>query len=413
MRTIKFLAVFIVVLLPASNLLAQAPALTLESAVQMFQERNVEVQAARYEIDRARAEQIAARVRPNPVFAITAENFRVSGPTAFDRLYEVGASYTETIELGGKRRLRESVADLTVSAAEARFEDALRQLQGEVKKSYFEALLARHNLDIAAENRETFEQLVRFNVARFEEGAIAEGDLLKVRLERLKFDSAVKQAELGLSQAMVRLLEKLEEPDFSVRPLAGSLEGPLVVLSLESLKEIALRNRPDLKAADSDITLARERLSLEEARAVADVSPFVGYKRVASDNTVLFGVTLPLRFRDRNQGGIARAAAGEQIARGHREVVENSIRVEVELAFRAYESARDQVSTFRDELLRQADESQMITLAAYEEGATELLPVLEAQRTRSEIRQQYFRTLFEYQASLVELELAVGGRIQP
>ena len=412
MRTIKFIF-FIALFLPFGNALAQAQALTLESAIQMFLERNVEVQAARYEIDRARAEQIAARVRPNPILEIIAENWSVSGPIGFNQLYQVGASYTETIELGGKRRLRESVAILTVSTAESRFEDALRQLLGEVKRSYLEALLARHHLDIALENRETFEQLVRFNVARFEEGDIAEGDLLKVRLERLKFDSAVKQAELGLSQAMVRLLEKLEEPDFSVRPLAGSLEAPVVVLDLETLKQTALRNRPDLKAADSDIALARERLSLEEARAVSDVHPFVGYKRVASDNTVMFGVTLPLRFRDRNQGEIARAVAGEKIAKGHREVVENSIRVEVELAYRAYQTARDQAGTFREQLLRQADESQMITLAAYEEGATALLPVLEAQRTRSEIRQQYFRTLFEYQASLVDLELAVGGRIQP
>ena len=413
MRAITTLSkVLIAILLPFSNLFAQAPALSLESAVQMFLERNVEVQAARYNIDQARAEQIAARVRPNPVLAIAAENLKVSGEAQFN-LREFGAFYTETIELGGKRRLRESVADLAVSAAESRFQDVLRQKLGEVKRSYFEALLARHNLDIAAENRAAFEELARFNVARFEEGAIAEGDLLRVRLERIKFDSTVKQAELQLTQSMIHLLEKLEEPDFGVRPLADTLESPLVDLSLNRLMQSAFQNRPDLKAADTEIALARERLSLEEARAVPDVSPFAGYKRIASSNTVLFGVTVPLAVRDRNQGGIAHAAAQQQIAKGRRDVVENSVRVEVELAFRAYEAARDQVTIFRDQLLQQAEESQTITLALYEEGATDLLPVLEAQRTRTEIRQQYYRTLFEYQASRIALELAVGGRIQP
>ena len=43
----------------------------------------------------------------------------------------------------------------------------------------------------------------------------------------------------------------------------------------------------------------------------------------------------------------------------------------------------------------------------------ELLPVLDAQRTRTEVRQQYFKTLFDYQASIVALELAVGREIQP
>jgi hypothetical protein len=38
---------------------------------------------------------------------------------------------------------------------------------------------------------------------------------------------------------------------------------------------------------------------------------------------------------------------------------------------------------------------------------------LEAQRTRAEIQRDYFQKLFDYQASLLELELAVGGKVQP
>jgi cobalt-zinc-cadmium efflux system outer membrane protein len=212
---------------------------------------------------------------------------------------------------------------------------------------------------------------------------------------------------------MIELLEKLEEPDFGVRPLAGSLETPLMNLDFDKLKVSALENRPDLRAAELVIERSQRQLALETAYAVPNISPFFGYKRIAGSNTVLFGVSLPLGLRDRNQGGIARSAAGQTVARAQREVVENRVRVEVETAFRSYQGARDQANTFRDQLLRQADESQSITLAAYEEGATELLPVLEAQRTRLEIRQQYFRTLFDYQASILELELAVGEEIQP
>jgi cobalt-zinc-cadmium efflux system outer membrane protein len=394
---------------------AQAPPLSLDRAVELFLLRNVEIFAARAQIDRATAEQIAAGLRPNPVLTVAAENIRVSGPDAgtLGSFREFVTTYQDTIELGGKRRHRQGVADLTLSLAEATFANVLREKLGEVKRSYLEALLAQHNVDIAIQNRQTFEELLRFNVVRFEEGVIAEGDLLKVRLERMKVEAAVRQAELGLSQAMIELLEKLEEPDFSVRPLAGSLEAPLVDLDLEGLKHAALETRPDLRAAERAIELNESRLSLERARAVPDISPFVGYKRVAGSNTVLFGVSVPLGLRDRNQGGIARAEAEEKSARSQREVVANRVRVEVETAFRFYEEARDQVITFRDQLLRQADESQAITLAAYEEGATELLPVLEAQRTRSDIRQQYFRTLFDYQASILQLELAVGEEIQP
>ena len=85
---------------------------------------------------------------------------------------------------------------------------------------------------------------------------------------------------------------------------------------------------------------------------------------------------------------------------------------EVEAAYEAVQMTRQQIQTFQNELLRQSEESRTITLAAYEEGGTELLPVLDAQRTRSEVRQQYFKTLFDYQASIIDLELAVGKEIQ-
>ncbi len=411
----KVIAVLLLLICPAQPLLAQAPPLSLDTAIRLFLERNVEVAAARAQIGRASAEQIAAKLRPNPVITVTAENLKLSGPASSSLgIYrELTTTYAETIELGGKRQLRGSVADAAVTVAEMNFENSLRELLSELKQSYFEAVLARHNLDIAAENRDTFEQLVRFNVVRFEEGAIAEGDLMKVRLERMKFDAAVRRAEMHLSQAMVQLLEKLEEPDFSARPLAGSLEVPLVSLDLRELIQAAIQNRPDLKSADAEIELGRRRVTLENARARMDISPFIGFKRVASNNELVAGVSIPLKLRDRNEGGIARAAADEKIAQAHREVVENRVRVDVETAYRAYESARDQVVMFRDQLLRQADESRAVTLAAYEEGASDLTPVLEAQRTRSEIRQEYFGTLFNYQASILQLELAVGREIQP
>ena len=94
------------------------------------------------------------------------------------------------------------------------------------------------------------------------------------------------------------------------------------------------------------------------------------------------------------------------------EVAKSHTIAEVKAAYEAFRAARDQVQTFRDELLNQADESRSIALAAYEEGATQLLSVLEAQRTRAEVRQQYFHTLFDYQVSISELELAVGKEIQ-
>ena len=390
-----------------------AAPLTLEGAVTTYVERNLELQADRYRLERTKADAISARLRPNPGLSITAENLKFTGPVAFGRLYEVGVAYSETIELGGKRKLREQVAAATISAAEARFADAMRKGIAEVKRLYFQAVLARRDIQVATENQQMFQQLVQLNLVRFQQGAIPEADLIKVRLERIKFDSALKQAELGFKQAMFRLAERLEDDAVAKQDVAASLDLELFNPNLDLLLGTALRERPDVQAAEREVGATRERILLEEARAKPDISPFAGYKRVATDDTVMFGVTIPLKVRDRNQAGIARAQADEKAAVALLEVAKSHTVEEVNAAYAAFQTAREQVQTFRDELLNQADESRAIALAAYQEGATPLLSVLEAQRTRAEVRQQYFRTLFDYQTSLSELELAVGKEIQP
>jgi len=388
-----------------------AQALTLQRVVDTYVAENLELQAAQYRLERTRADQIAARLRLNPGLTVTADNLKISGPTPpFIGVYEIGASYSETIELGGKRKLRQNVADLAVSAAEAQFADTMRRGIAAVKRLYFDALLARYSVDIAIENRQTFEQLVQFNVARFQQGAIAESEVIKVRLERIKFDTAIKQAELIQRQATIRLLERLGESGFT-KDIVGQMDFRQFNADLSSLKETALAERPDIQAAERELAAANERLVLEQARAKPDVTPFVGYKRLAQDNTILFGVSVPLKTRDKNQAGIARALADQKAAQSQLQLIRNRAVAEVESAYAAFETARDQVQTFRNELLNEADESRSIALAAYQEGATQLLPLLDAQRTRSEVRQQYFRTLFDYQTSLIDLELAVGKEL--
>lgn len=410
----RVVAVWFIVAGTTCSVLAQTsdPGLTLDRAVELYLDRNLEVEAARLEVEQVRADRIAASLRPNPSITLTAENFKFAGNPSFANLYEVAASYSETIELGGKRRLRTAVADLGVSVAEARLADTLRRGIVQVKQLYYEAVLRRGKVAIASENRDAFEELVQYSQARFSEGAISEADLIKVRLERVQFDRALRQAELARDQTLIRLVERLGESDYRGRRVAGEFQFTPLPYERESLKAIALDERPDVRAATLGVALARERLALERAKSSPDITPFVGYKRVASSNTVLFGVSIPLPFRDRNQAGIARAVTGESIVAAQFGALRNRTLAEVESAYRAWEAARDQVRVFQEELLDQADESYSIATIAYREGATELLPLIEAQRTQTRVRDQFLQTLFDYQTSILDLELAVGRDLQ-
>jgi len=403
----------LVVTVPAGTMAQQAAPLTLDRAVERFLQRNLAVEAARHRVDVARAEQLAARVRPNPTVTVSAENVPFSGPTPTSELYEIGTTYSHPIELGGKRERRRNVADATVAVAEAQFADTLQRRLLDLKRAFYEVVLARHAVEHATENRRALDTLVTLNETRFRAGAVAEGEVIKARVERGKLETAVAQVRLELQQAGIKLLDTLGESDFAT---AGMVEGELgpapgPLGDLVTLRTAALGRRPAIVAAEQNTTLAARRVALEESRKTPDVSPFVGLRRVGENNTVLFGISIPLPIMDRNEGGIARARAEARAAEADLALERNRVLAEVEAAYRAWENARDRVAAFDQGLLRQAEESESIAKAAYQEGAIELLAYLEAQRTRAEVRQQYLKALFDARASMLQLEHAVGADV--
>jgi cobalt-zinc-cadmium efflux system outer membrane protein len=388
---------------------------SLDSATEQFLRKNLTLEAARLEVGVAEAERIGARLRPRPGLTASAENLRLSGETPASRLQEFGVTVAQPIELGNRKAVRMEVAERTISVSEARLTEVLRRQLFDLKKTYYETVLGRALLGIEQENRDNFEGLVQFNKARFEEGYIAEGDLLKVRLERIKFDFAVANAELAFRRTKIRLLELIGEPDLERAAkveVTSRLQMPTVDLNLVQLREAALSNRPEVKVVEAQVALAESAIKLERSRARGEVTPYVGYKRVGVDNTVLAGVTVPLPFGNRNQSGIARAEAEQRVSETNLRFARNRALAEVEVAFRGYETAREQVRAYEAGLLMQADESREIQLAAYQEGVAELITLIEAQKTRTEIRANYYRAIFDYYTSIFQLELATGTDIK-
>ena len=397
----------------ADSLLADY--LSLEAATEQTLRKNLAVEAARLEVGVAEAERVGAQLRPRPGLTVSADNLKLSGETPANRLQEFGLAVAQPIELGNRKALRMEVVERTVSVSEARLSQVLRRQLFDLKRSYYESVLARALLAIDQENRDNFEGLVRFNTARFEEGFIAEGDVLKVRLERIRFDFAVANAELAFRKTKIRLLELIGDPDFeraAKMDVSSRLNVPAVNLNLEQLRASAIANRPEVKVAEAELALAESAIKLERSRARGEVTPYVGYKRVGVDNTVLAGVTVPLPFGNRNQSGIARAEAEHKVTETSLRLARSRSLAEVEAAFRAYETAREQVRAYEAGLLKQADESRDIQFAAYQEGATELITLIEAQRTRTEVRANYYRVIFDYYTSIFQLELATGTDIK-
>jgi outer membrane protein, heavy metal efflux system len=399
---------------------AQTPAplgdvLTLETANERFLQRSLSVEAARLQVSRAEAERVAARLRPRPYATVSAENLRVSGPTPFGNLYEAGLMITQPLELGGQRRAKTELAEKSVSLAEAQLTNVIRQRQSDLRRAFYAVLSAQALFLLETSNQSNFAELVRYNTVRLEQGEISPGEALRVQLEKIKYDSAVAAAKLAVRQAKVKLLEIMGETDYSrieQLDLSESFSFAEFPLDLVELNRIAIANRPEIKVVEADVERAQAVLRLERERGSGQIEPYTGYKRVGPDNTVVAGVNIPLPFGNRNQGEIARAEAEVKIAENALAQTRNRTASEVQSAFLAFETAREVLRAYEAGVLAQADEARNITLLSYREGATDLINLLEAQRTRNDVRAAYLRSLLDYYNSLFQLELVTGTDIR-
>jgi cobalt-zinc-cadmium efflux system outer membrane protein len=100
--------------------------------------------------------------------------------------------------------------------------------------------------------------------------------------------------------------------------------------------------------------------------------------------------------------------AEEKTAEAELGLHRNRVLADVESAWQAWQTARSQAAAFERELLRQAEESHAIALAAYQDGVLGVVEYLEAQRTLANVRHDHARSLFDAHAALLLLEQAVG-----
>jgi outer membrane protein, heavy metal efflux system len=398
---------------------SQTESLSITDAIARTRQQYPLLIAAKQRIAMAEGERVEAGLRLNPSLTVSGENFPLDPPVngfAFDRTIDWFATYSQTFERGNKRALRLALAERNVEAAQAEVAALEKQLVYEVKAAYQKAAFERLRVELLRENLNNLQQLVKLNEVRVREGYTAEGDLIKVRVEAQRFDYQLRKAALDYDKAKIALLNALGASSFELADTEFELADPLdfqtVAFDPVHLQEAALR-QPQLLAAQTRVERARAQLQLQQAQARPDVTATFGYKRNGVDNALFGALSVPLPLYNRNQGMIARAQAEIEVAEAEVRHLRNQLLAELAAARRAVTLHQQLVETLRADFLLQADEARNVSLAAYREGASDLLMVLDAQRTRSQAQELYFQALYDYQIAVHELERAAGSERLP
>src|ERR1035437_2661462 len=404
---------------PQAQALAQKPGgvtVSLDEAIQMALQHNHTLLAARTVIQQNQAEETTANLRPNPVLLGDSQFLPVFQPSQFSADYldntaqfDLGVSYL--FERGKKRQHRLQAAKDLTAVTRSQVTDNERTLTFSVASQFTNVELAESTLELATQNLKSFQNTVDIGEARYKAGDIGEGDLLKIKLQVLQFQSDVSAAQLARVQALSDLRQLLGYesigPDYDV---GGSFDYLPMKGNLEDFQAKALQDRPDLRAAKLGLTAANSQLALQKAIGKRDVTGQASYTHLGYLNDVsLFG-QIQLPIFDRNQGEIARAGFAITQAQEQQLFASGQVLTDVRDAFESVRANDRIVGLYRSGYLDEAQQSRDISEYAYRHGAASLLDFLDAERSYRSTQLGYRQALASYLLALEQLREAVGTR---
>jgi outer membrane protein, heavy metal efflux system len=398
------------------KLQTQAPApgakrsVTLDDAVEIFMRQNLQLVAARYDIETADAEKLTARLRPNPQLTVGLSDLplNLSGPFIKEQTYSYGIS--QTIELGGKRSKRIETADANSEVARGQFQMTVWQLTNDLKRKFYTVVLNQSLLDLAKENEATFAEVVKHTTELVNAGEISGLDLERVEVEKLKFDTDLANSQRDYEVALRDLRFALGGDYRAINiDVAGTIDYEPHQFSHDELLDMALAARPDLKAAKLSERAAEANIRLQNAQRIPDLSVGGGIEQVPEGtSTYTFGVGITLPTSDRNQGERAKSLIEKQKAQNQIQFLTNQVLSDVDKALVAFEMQKRRVDLYRTGVVTKVNDIQDKTQIALRAGESSILELLDAIRTRRDTLAGFYQTLFDYQMSLLDLELATA-----
>lgn len=401
--------IFAFCLVPLGAFAQSAQVLTLQDAVSEALRSHPALNIETQRIQTVSSLVDQAGLRLNPRLFIQSENWNFAGTantpvasTFTDQFFYA----SQVLETAQKRQRRVELAQENVKLTQDERDILSRQIAARVKLAYWSAVGAERIVELLKRSQDNLKQTIEYHEIQLKEGAIAEGDVVRVRLEGDRTNIALENAERDAMTARIALQREMGRENFADVRLVDSIDDqpapPPVDIGM------ALEVRPDLHQARRAIEQARSNVRLQQAIAKPDVEVLGGYKRTVGVNTFMWGVQVPLPFFNKNQGNIAAAESEVSTAQNRVRALEIQIKAEIETAQKDVEARRLRLASLVAGTLARADESVTIARAAYREGGTDLLRLLEAERIYIELEVMNARMRTEYRQSLVTLETALG-----
>ena len=391
---------YVLILLLFAHLIVHAQtetSMTLKECEQTFLANNLNLLAAKFNIDESNAAVIQARLWDNPSFQVGLNAYNPERKKFFDVGLngEKAFSIQQLILLGGKRRNEVEMAKTNSKIAGLEFTDLLRNLRLQLRQSYFE--IYYDNLSYVAISRQmnNLDSLITSYKKQVEKGNISPKDLVRLQSLYLNF----KQQKSDLYNNVIDNQNDLELLVGKKSILPKPTDDELVVYikkelpPIDSLQNTALEKRSDYLITDKQVEVSNWNLKLQKSQIVPDVNIGVGWDQQGSSflNAVTLSVGLPLPLWNRNQGNIKMASAQLKVANTNKLYQAEKVKSEVSLTYKKWKDACENFELLTPSSVQNFKQVEDGVLTNFKHGNMSLIEFTDFMESYNQTLMQYYK----------------------
>lgn len=243
-------------------------------------------------------------------------------------------------------------------------------------------------------------------------------DVLQARTALSQERLNVETIEGNLQAARGSLASALGLPanaPFDLQPLSAVIPVRAISLTVDSVINEALRNRPDLAAARADASAALAQVRVARAAELPSLSLGGNAGKVYSVPSTFsgpsyginLGVAIPIFNGFSRQYDVAAARAQAEATSALADQTRQNVITQVFVSYYALQTAEQRVAT-ADDLLASAQQSAEVAAGRYREGVGSILELLTAQSALANARAQQVQSRWQWYTSLAQLSRDAG-----
>ncbi|MGA9131513.1 MAG: TolC family protein [Candidatus Sulfotelmatobacter sp.] len=372
--------------------------------------------AGKLNISEFQADEITAHLRPNPNLALLADQIDPfqggpdHGPFAY---WLPSATVSYLHERAHKRELRTESAKKGTAIAISQQDDLERGLLFSLRSAFVQTLQAKAVLQVSKDNLEYYDHVLTISRDRFQAGDIAQIDLDRLELQRVQYESDVQTAIVNLRTAKIQMLMLLNDrTPVDQFDLVGVFDFNDQMDALDTYRQIALDNRPDLKAAMQSVEQAQVNYKLAVANGSTDPTfSFDVGRNPPIDAYFGVDVSFPLRIFDRNQGNKLHSQLDITRNEKLRDAAQAQVFSDVDSAYATVNSNLILLRPYKQKYLAQAVRVRDTILFSYQHGGASLLDFLNAESEYRSVQLNYVNLVGSYLTAAAQLNQAVGKEV--